>query len=202
MALPLLDAMIPTQAFAQEAANSASPTRMAFIYVPNGVNVADWTPASEGAGFELPFILEPLEPIRDKLQVLSGLAHRKADPNGDGPGDHARASATFLTGAQARKTAAVDIHAGVSVDQVAANQLRNKTRLPSLELGCDKGQQAGSCDSGYSCAYQFNLAWESPARPLPPEVNPRLVFDRLRQWRQRGNHRAPRPPSSRSEERA
>jgi hypothetical protein len=141
--------------------------------------MADWTPRIDGPDFELPPILEPLRKHRKDLQILSGLAHRKADPNGDGAGDQARASASFLTGVQARKTAAVDIRVGVSVDQVAAAQVGHLTRLPSLELGCDKGQQAGSCDSGYSCAYQFNLAWKSASMPLPPEVDPRLVFERL-----------------------
>lgn len=183
LALPLLDAMIPARLAAGAAdvsgTTAGSPARLAFVYVPNGANMADWTPASAGSEFDLPPILQPLEPLRNHLQVLSGLAHRKADPNGDGAGDHARASATFLTGAQANKTAAVDISVGVSVDQVAAASLAGRTRLASLELGCDKGQQAGACDSGYSCAYQFNLAWKSPTSPLPPEVNPRLVFDRL-----------------------
>ena len=177
MALPLLEAMAPSRIFAATAA--ANPKRMAFVYVPNGVNMADWTPGAEGASFELPSILDPLKPHQRDLQVLSGLAHRKADPNGDGAGDHARASASFLTGMQARKTAAVDIRAGVSVDQIAAGKIGNFTRLPSLELSCDKGQQAGSCDSGYSCAYQFNLAWKTATTPLPPEVNPRAVFERL-----------------------
>src|SRR5688572_18279255 len=172
MALPWLEMLAP-------AANATAPMRMAFVYVPNGVNMADWTPQGEGAQFELPYILEPLKPHQQDLQVLSGLAHRTADPNGDGPGDHARASASFLTGVQARKTAAVDIRAGVSVDQIAAAKIGKLTRFPSLELSCDKGQQAGNCDSGYSCAYQFNLAWKSPTTPLPPEVDPRLVFERL-----------------------
>jgi len=176
MALPWLEAMSPAGALA---ATTSSPLRMAFVYVPNGINMADWTPQTEGADFELPFILEPLKRHQRDLQILSGLAHRTADPNGDGPGDHARASASFLTGVQARKTAAVDIRAGVSVDQMAAAKIGNLTRFPSLELSCDKGQQAGPCDSGYSCAYQFNLAWKSPTAPLPPEVDPRLVFERL-----------------------
>jgi hypothetical protein len=176
IALPMLDAMAPVFAAAP---STRRPLRMAFVYVPNGVNMADWTPASEGTDFVLPAILEPLQPHRGDLQILSGLAHRKADPNGDGGGDHARASASFLTGMQARKTAAVDVRVGVSVDQVAAAKIGQQTRLPSLELSCDKGQQAGSCDSGYSCAYQFNLAWKTPTTPLPPEVDPRLVFERL-----------------------
>jgi hypothetical protein len=179
MALPLLEAMAPPVKLLAATGESRDPVRMAFLYVPNGVNMADWTPKGEGTEFELPYILEPLKAHQQGLQVLSGLAHRKADPNGDGAGDHARASASFLTGMQARKTAARDIRVGVSVDQVAAAKLGNLTRLPSLELSCDKGQQAGSCDSGYSCAYQFNLAWKTATMPLPPEINPRAVFERL-----------------------
>lgn len=182
IALPWLEAMTPPArlgASSQAPSASPLPRRMAFIYVPNGVNMADWTPEREGADFDFPSILEPLQPHRADLQVLSGLAHQKAAPNGDGAGDHARASATFLTGAQARKTAAVDIRAGISVDQVAAAHTGRWTRLPSLELSCDKGQPAGACDSGYSCAYQFNLSWKTETTPLPPEVDPRLVFERL-----------------------
>jgi hypothetical protein len=182
LSLPFLESLTPTgKAFAAEAdaASPGTPRRMAFIYVPNGINMADWTPNTEGADFELPYILEPLQARQADFQVLSGLSHQKADPNGDGAGDHARASATFLTGMQARKTAAVNIRVGVSVDQVAAAKVGRHTRLPSLELSCDKGQQAGSCDSGYSCAYQFNLAWKTESTPLPPEADPRRVFDRL-----------------------
>lgn len=176
MALPFFESLSP-RAGAGEAVRR--PLRTAFVYVPNGVNMADWTPEAEGPLGRLPYILEPLDSHRDRFQVLSGLAHQKADPNGDGPGDHARASATFLTGVQARKTAAVDIHAGISVDQMAARAVGHETRFASLELGCDKGQQAGSCDSGYSCAYQFNLSWKTPTTPLPPEVDPRLLFEKL-----------------------
>src|SRR5687767_10692741 len=185
IALPMLEAMSPAAkalaalASPERAGSALFPRRLAFVYIPNGVNMSDWTPAAEGRNFELPRILDPLAPVKDELQVLSGLSHLKARANGDGPGDHARASATFLTGCQARKTAAVDIRAGVSVDQVAAAKTGKLTRLSSLELSCDRGKQAGSCDSGYSCAYQFNLAWKSPTTPLPPEVDPRLVFERL-----------------------
>jgi len=152
---------------------------MAFVYIPNGANMADWTPKTVGSEFELPYILEPLQPFQSHLQVLSGLAADKARPHGDGPGDHARASASFLTGCQARKTAGADIKAGVSADQIAAGKLGNLTRLPSLELGGDPGRPSGNCDSGYSCAYQFNLSWKTESTPMPPEVNPRLVFERL-----------------------
>jgi hypothetical protein len=141
--------------------------------------MVDWTPKSAGTEFELPQILEPLQPVRRHVQVFSGLAHDKARPNGDGAGDHARASATFLTGCQARKTAGADIRVGVSVDQIAAEQIGRHTRLPSLEMSCDRARTAGDCDSGYSCAYQFNLSWKTESTPMPPEVNPRVVFDRL-----------------------
>ena len=178
MALPMLEAMAPGVSLAA-AKPAGLPRRMAFVFVPNGVNMADWTPKQVGSDFELPAILQPLEPVRDQLLVLSNLAHDKARPNGDGAGDHARGSATFLTGCQARKTYGADIRVGVSVDQAAAAVIGKTTRLRSLELGCDRGQQAGNCDSGYSCAYSFNISWKTESTPMPAEVNPRLVFDRL-----------------------
>ena len=182
IALPMLEAMLPpAKLFAGGAteAGTAFPRRMAFVYIPNGANMEDWTPKTAGADYELPYILQPLEPLRKDFQVISGLAHDKARPHGDGPGDHARASATFLTGCQARKTKGADIKVGVSVDQIAAEKVGKYTRLPSLELSCDRGRIAGECDSGYSCAYQFNLSWKTESTPMPPEVDPRLVFDRL-----------------------
>ncbi len=179
IALPLLEAMAPPLRLLGESNSTRRPLRMAFVYVPNGVNMEDWTPARAGADFELPSILDPLRSLRAEFQVLSGLAHDKAFPNGDGAGDHARANATFLTGCQARKTAGADIRVGVSVDQVAAVNLGRLTRLPSLELGGDRSQQAGACDSGYSCAYQFHISWRSESTPNPPEVDPRQVFERL-----------------------
>lgn len=175
MFLPMLEAM------AAPAAPPAPslPRRAAFVYVPNGANMADWTPAALGRDFELPYILEPLAESKNDLMVLSGLAHDKGRPNGDGAGDHARASATFLTGAQPRKTAGADIKVGVSIDQLIASRIGRATRFASLELGCDRGQQAGNCDSGYSCAYSYNIAWKTESTPMPPEVDPRLVFERL-----------------------
>ncbi|HYV31196.1 MAG TPA: DUF1552 domain-containing protein [Candidatus Binatia bacterium] len=155
------------------------PKRMAFVYVPNGANMSDWTPRGVGADFELPYILEPLKGHQRDLLVLSGLAHDKGRPHGDGAGDHARASATFLTGCKARKTPGADIKVGVSVDQIAAQRIGDETRLPSLELGTDKARLAGNCDSGYSCAYSFNISWKAESTPMPPEVDPRQVFDRL-----------------------
>ena len=182
VALPVLESILPRGAIASSDAGAAAtvfPKRAAFLYVPNGVNMADWTPKAIGSEFELPQILEPLRPHQRDLLVLSGLTHDKGRPNGDGAGDHARASASFLTGAQPRKTAGADIKAGVSVDQVAAQGIGEQTRFASLELGTDKARLAGNCDSGYSCAYSFNISWKGDATPLPPETDPRHVFDRL-----------------------
>jgi hypothetical protein len=177
IALPALDAMTP--AFAAPARQSARPLRLGFTYVPNGITMGDWTPGSEGRGFQYSRVLKPLERFREDTVVLSGLAHRNGNALGDGPGDHARAAASYLTGVHPRKTAGADIQNGVSVDQIAAQHLAEHTRFPSLELGCDDSRTVGNCDSGYSCAYTNSLAWRGPATPMPPETNPRLVFERL-----------------------
>ena len=178
IALPMLDAMTPALAAAGRAA-AKSPLRLAFTYVPNGVTMADWTPAGEGLGFEYSRIMKPLETFRQDTLVLSGLSHRNGMALGDGPGDHARAAASYLTGVHPRKTAGADIQNGVSVDQIAAQHLAAQTRFASLELGCDDSRTVGNCDSGYSCAYTNSLAWRSATTPMPPETNPRLVFERL-----------------------
>lgn len=177
MALPLLEAMLPRRVSAAPA--TLAPKRMAFFYVPNGVHMEDWTPGQTGKLSELPKILEPLAPYSDRFSVLTGLACDKARPNGDGPGDHARSLAAFLTGRQARKTAGSDIRVGISVDQVAAKFVGSQTRFASLELGCEAGRQAGNCDSGYSCAYSSNISWRAESTPNAKEVNPKLVFERL-----------------------
>jgi hypothetical protein len=156
-----------------------APNRMAFFYVPNGKNMADWTPKAEGTDFELPHILQPLKEVREYINVLTGLTADKARPHGDGGGDHARALAAFLTGCQARKTDGTNIRAGVSVDQVAAARVGDQTHLNSLEVGCEPGSMAGNCDSGYSCVYSSTMSWRSATQPLPKEVNPKLVFERL-----------------------
>jgi hypothetical protein len=174
VALPALDAMRP--AFA---ATVERPLRLGFVYVPNGVTLGDWTPAGNGAGFELSRILKPLEPLREDLLVLTGLGQHNGNALGDGPGDHARAAASFLTGVHPYKTAGADIRNGVSADQLAADVLGRETLFPSLELGCETNETVGNCDSGYSCAYTNSLAWRSETTPLPPETNPRLVFERL-----------------------
>jgi hypothetical protein len=179
IALPALDAMRP--AFAAPAARAASraPTRMIFAYVPNGIIMEDWTPSQSGPAFEFKRIMKPLEPLREKLTVFTGLTHNTGRALGDGPGDHARAASTFLTGIHPKKTAGADISLGISCDQVAAQALGHKTRIPSLELGLELGRLAGNCDSGYSCAYSNSMSWRSATIPNPPEVNPRLAFERL-----------------------
>jgi Protein of unknown function (DUF1552) len=172
-------AAAPGTAGAMAITPTGAPLRMAFVYVPNGVHQSHWWPKIEGKDFELNRTLEPLAKVKSQIQVLGELDQVNANGGLDGPGDHARASGTFLTGVRVKKTAGADIHAGISVDQVAAQRIGHLTRFPSLELTCDGVRKSGNCDSGYSCAYQFNLAWRSPTMPLPPEPNPRLVFERL-----------------------
>jgi hypothetical protein len=177
IALPLLDAMVPALGWAQGAAPS-TPLRLCYVYVPNGMVMANWTPAAEGRTFEFTPILMPLERFREHVSVLSGLMSHNANALGDGPGDHARASASFLTGAHPRESGS-DIHAGVSADQLAAQAIGRQTRLPSLELGLEDTRMVGLCDAKYSCAYTSSISWRTPTTPLPPLTNPRHVFERL-----------------------
>ena len=139
----------------------------------------DWTPATVGADYEMTRILTPLKAFRDDMMVISGLADHNGNELGDGPGDHARAGASFLTGVHCKKTGGSDIHNGISADQIAAQAFGSKTRFASLELGCEDSRTVGDCDSGYSCAYTNSISWRSPTTPAPPEVNPRLIFERL-----------------------
>jgi Protein of unknown function (DUF1552) len=182
MALPWLEAMGVQTGWAagNTPAKNAAPNRMAFLYVPNGVNMDGWRVGAEGAlPSKLPAILAPLNNVRQDFSILTGLAADKARPHGDGGGDHARAMAAFLTGAQPRKTDGANIRAGMSADQLAASRLGDRTRLASLEIGTEASKLAGGCDSGYSCIYQSNLAWRSATQPMPKEVNPKLIFERL-----------------------
>jgi hypothetical protein len=177
MALPLLEGMFPLSALA--ASPKARPNRMAFLFVPNGINMEFWVPKTQGAGFAMPETLAPLAHLRNSLNVLTGLAQDNASGGPDGPGDHARSTAVWLTGVRIKKTAGSDIRNGPSADQVAAIRIGNKTRFASLELGCERGGQSGDCDSGYSCAYSSNISWRNETTPTAKEVNPRLVFERL-----------------------
>ncbi|MCD6051098.1 MAG: hypothetical protein K0Q55_2501 [Verrucomicrobia bacterium] len=180
LALPWLEAMGPMTSWAADTkAGSAAPNRMAFLYVPNGVNMKQWKPQKDGTLGELPPTLALLNDHKRDFSVLTGLTADKARANGDGGGDHARALSAYLTGCQPRKTDGTDIRAGVSVDQVAAGRLAAKTRFGSLEIGTEAGSMAGNCDSGYSCVYSSTMSWRSATQPLPKEVNPKLVFERM-----------------------
>lgn len=184
MALPLLNVMRPSplRAAATQPATaltSRAPNRMVFIFAPNGKVMEEWTPRAEGATYELPPLLEPLTELKQDFSVLSGLAHANGLALGDGPGDHARASASFLTAAHPFKTGGRGVKLGQSVDQLAAERIGGLTRLSSLELGCQKSFNAGVCDSGYSCIYTQNISWRTQYTPTAKEVDPRLVFERL-----------------------
>ena len=179
IALPFLDAMNPAFSAAPSRLGNQIPVRMAFSYVPNGIIMEDWTPEAAGALKALPSILEPISEFRNDVMLLSGLTHNNGRALGDGPGDHARAAASFLTGVHPKKTDGADIRNGISVDQVAADLVGGRTRFASIELGVEHGRLAGNCDSGYSCAYSNSISWRSETTPMPPEVNPRLVFERL-----------------------
>ena len=181
VALPLLDGMVPAlQATRLTAARPVK--RFGAVYVPNGMSMPYWLPAAEG-GLELSPILTPLAPVRDRLLVLSGMANEEAKQWLDeGDGDHSRCQAAFLTGAHARKasgTANATLEVGVSVDQLAARDLREDTQLASLELSLEANDLAGQCEDGYGCAYSATLAWRDKNTPLPMETNPRAVFEHL-----------------------
>jgi hypothetical protein len=176
LALPLLDSMIP----ALSAAGAAKPpVRLAFVYHPVGMILDKWMPTTEGTGFEFTPTMKALEPFRDQLTVFTGLAQVNGRALGDGAGDHAREGATWLTGVHPKKTEGVGIRAGISADQLAARELAKSTQLASLELGLEGPSLAGGCDSGYSCAYTNTVSWRGPTTPLPVEINPRAVFERL-----------------------
>jgi hypothetical protein len=158
---------------------TGAPLRFGVVYFPNGAIQPSWWPKGENTDFELGQTMASLQGLKGKLQILQGMDQVNATPGPDGAGDHARASGTFLTGVRVKKTAGADIHAGISIDQAIATKVGHLTRFPSLELTCDAVRKSGNCDSGYSCAYQYNLSWRSPTTPVAPEPNPRLLFERL-----------------------
>ncbi len=176
IALPFLDSMVPAMALAGTA--KKAPVRMAFVYLPNGMDMTGWHANYEGPLHDLPRTLKPLEPFKDDITVLGNLTHNAGRALLDGAGDHGRCCGSYLTGVQPRKSL-VDIKAGISFDQIVANQIGNQTRFASLEIGLEDARQAGDCDSGYSCAYTNNLAWRSETQPLPPVLDPRALFERL-----------------------
>lgn len=181
MALPWLEAMTGRSPVmgGESAGGGDPPPRAVFLFVPNGMHMPDWTPAEEGKLGTLPSILKPIQGHTSSLTVLSGLTLNGGRALGDGPGDHARCVASFLTGAHPHKTDGKDIRNGISVDQAAANAVGRLTRFPSLELGTEPSSQGGRCDSGYSCVYTSNMSWRTATSPMTKETNPRAVFDRL-----------------------
>ena len=174
LALPCLDSMVP--ALAARGPRTPALRRLGVVYVPNGMNMAQWTPAAEGP-LQLSPILKPLAPFEDRLLVVSGLDHATADLNDGGP--HPRCQTTWLTGAAAKPSEGPDITAGVSMDQLAAAEFGHETQLPSLELATEDVEFVGTCSLGYSCAYTNTIVWRTPTTPLPMENNPRTVFERL-----------------------
>lgn len=186
LALPAFESLRPLGLMAAEVAGAAklattstgAPLRAAFVFFPNGAIPSAWWPEGEGKQFEFNATLKPLEPHRQHFQVLGGLDHKTAEGGADGGGDHARGNGTFLTGVRLKKSA-TDVRAGVSIDQVMAREIGHLTRFPSLELTCDASRNSGACDSGYACAYQYNISWSSPSTPMAPESNPRMLFERL-----------------------
>ena len=175
LALPLLDSMIPARTLLAQTAGKPLP-RLGFVYVPHGAIMDKWTPATEGAGFEFTPILKPLEPFRDRLNVVSGLGHRAADTTAV----HSLSPTTWLSGVRPKATQGVDAFAGVTADQVAAQQIGQDTVLPSMELATeDHSGLIGSCDRDYGCIYMNTLSWRTPTTPMPMEINPRKVFERM-----------------------
>jgi hypothetical protein len=187
VALPTLESLLPTLSRAAAASAlpqlattpTGMPLRMGFIAFANGSNYERWLPRGEGRNYELNETFEPAAALRDKFQIITNLCHDAANNWGDGPGDHARAGATFLTGCHAWKTLGARLHLGISVDQIAARQIGHLTRIDSLQLGVEGARMYGSCDTGYPCAYQYNISWASETLPLAPEPNPRVVFEKL-----------------------
>ncbi|MBV9506633.1 MAG: DUF1552 domain-containing protein [Acidobacteriia bacterium] len=179
LALPLLDSMIP--ALTAQSKTAAKPLqRLGFVYIPHGAVMDKWTPAQKGSGFEFGPVLQPLEPFRDRVVVVSGLAHHQADSLGDGGADHARSSPCFLSAVHPKRTEGEDVRAGVTIDQIAAQKIGQETQFPSLEVATeDMTGLVGACDTGYSCAYMNTISWRTPTTPNPMEINPRVVFERL-----------------------
>lgn len=177
LALPYLNLMNSSSVIASPVAST--PTRLAWVFFPNGTNADRWFPKGSGTNWELSQSLEPLAPCKNDINVLKGLAQVNAQSLGDGPGDHARSAAAFLTGAHPYKTAGSKIKVGRSADQIAADEYGQSTRLPSIELGTEEGKDAGGCDSGYSCAYSNNISWRSDSLPTGKEIIPRKAFQRL-----------------------
>lgn len=174
--LPLLDAMIPA-AVAQAQTAAVPQTRFGFVYTPHGYILDRWVPDEAGNEFALKLIMEPLAPFKDQLTVLSNLAMRPDNTAGSG---HATSSSTYLSGAKAKDTRGADVEAGTTIDQIIAAKIGQDTPLPSLELAIeDNSNMVGICDGTSSCAYLDTMSWSTPTTPLPMQINPRVVFERM-----------------------
>ena len=174
LALPFFDAMVPAMS-----ARAPATSRFAAIYVGNGANMFDWTPLTEGAGFELSPILKPLEPFRNQMLVFSGLDNFPATDQGDTGGQHPRAAPAFMSCVHPKQTEGADVEAGTTIDQMIAERISRDSKLSSLEVAVDRNDVVGACDHGYACAYMNSMSWKTPTMPLPAETNPRFVFERL-----------------------
>jgi hypothetical protein len=175
LALPLLDSMVPAQTILKKTAANPTP-RLGFVYVPHGAIMDQWTPAADGADFEFTRILKPLEPFRDRLNIVTGLGHRAADSTAV----HSLSPTTWLSGVRPKPTQGVDAYAGITADQIAAQHIGQDTMLPSLELATeDHSGLLGACDRDYGCIYMNTLSWRTHTTPLPMEINPRKVFERM-----------------------
>jgi hypothetical protein len=179
LALPLLDAMVPALSALSKTA-AAPIRRLGFVYIPNGAIMERWTPATEGKGFEFMPILKSLEPHRERVVIVSNLDSRPAEAaEGEGSGDHARASAVWLGGVHPKRTEGADVRASKTIDQIAADALGGDTQLRSLEIAAEDFTAIGGCDIGYACSYVNTLSWRTPTSPLPMQTDPRVVFERL-----------------------
>jgi len=178
LALPFLDAMVPALS-----ATPKAPSRLGFVYIPNGAVMSKWQPSGEGTGEsllqELTPTLSPLAPFKDHVVIPIGLSQKMAESFGDGNGDHSRAGAAYLSGVHPKHTEGADVRNGITVDQIAAQELGKDTRLRSLEMAMEQVFLIGNCDNGYSCAYTNSISWRTPTDPNPMETNPRIIFERL-----------------------
>ncbi|RPI53648.1 MAG: DUF1552 domain-containing protein [Acidobacteria bacterium] len=174
VALPFLDAMVP----AMRAQSKGAP-RFTAIYCGNGANMGEWTPATDGVGFQISPSLKPIEAYRDRLLVATGLDNFQATDQGDVGGQHPRAAPAFMSCAHPKQTEGADVEAGITIDQLIAEKICRDTKLPSLEVSVDRNDVVGACDHGYACAYMNSMSWRTPTSPLPSETNPRFVFERM-----------------------
>ena len=174
LALPFLDAMVPAMS-----ARAPGAPRFTAIYVGNGANMFDWTPPTEGVGFEFSPILKPLEPFRHRTLVFTGLDNFPGTDQGDSGGQHPRAAPAFMSCVHPKQTEGADVQAGTTIDQMIAERISRKSRLSSLEVAVDRIDVVGTCDHSYACAYLNSMSWKTPTMPLPSETNPRFVFERL-----------------------